>query len=548
MADTVESKITQDSGLVKPLNVWDPKVCHDPSPEIFPVIAKAFFRDNLEDEEDFIKLNDPYNSAYVDGILIPNIQINNKVLSNAELKYFKLSYDSFLPRLELEIAGNPDRENFGDTVRQNNQVIFSLVPHVDGVYKAIKMLFEIEEVKGSHYWCKFKMNHFTTDIIPPACITFPGCSSCKKNEDTPKISTWELFHQVAVLNKLGFAASKHCKDVSDRARRLINSESFADFLEEQIKMSGTDENTIMDAWLDLYGYLTLVNVSGMFNTKDNNDITPDNISIVAFKGIHSTSSKSLKMSPVLVKRVLTNFNMAGESNLLFTKYKNVSSFLDAVYNGTSIVHYSQTVKGTDFNQGAPDTFGKNNGSCLRSDIQTQENSIDGNALDDYSKQGRYVTSIYNPDISDYDINRQKEIHEKFFQTKRQNRVDVELKIPNYGLQRGTMVTLAVFEYDTDKKRKILDNLNNLSGNVSVKSDIPLFNQFMPAGLKAEDIEQKEMGILDVSMSDIYYIDGMEFIYESDRKGITQILHLIKRGPLVNYVNKYTLPKITSNKK
>ena len=44
------------------------------------------------------------------------------------------------------------------------------------------------------------------------------------------------------------------------------------------------------------------------------------------------------------------------------------------------------------------------------------------------------------------------------------------------------------------------------------------------------------GVLNTSISGMYFIDGIEFNYNRNEKRIKQVLYLIKRGDSMSYVN------------
>ena len=44
------------------------------------------------------------------------------------------------------------------------------------------------------------------------------------------------------------------------------------------------------------------------------------------------------------------------------------------------------------------------------------------------------------------------------------------------------------------------------------------------------------GVLNTSISGMYFIDGIEFNYNRNEKRIKQVLYLIKRGDSMSYLN------------
>mgnify|MGYP006923219659 CR=1 FL=1 len=101
-----------------------------------------------------------------------------------------------------------------------------------------------------------------------------------------KLTTFEFCEEIAKTLKIGFAATDGCKDVSDAKWRQAYSERLRDFIYDQVKCGGLDEESIFDCWIDLFGYLVLVNFNYVMHYKAN----LDNYSI--FSIFHSSNPSS----------------------------------------------------------------------------------------------------------------------------------------------------------------------------------------------------------------------------------------------------------------
>ena len=51
------------------------------------------------------------------------------------------------------------------------------------------------------------------------------------------------------------------------------------------------------------------------------------------------------------------------------------------------------------------------------------------------------------------------------------------------------------------------------------------------------------GILNTSISGMYFIDGIEFTYNRNTPKINQVLYLIKRGDSMSYINAASTIKL-----
>ena len=141
------------------------------------------------------------------------------------------------------------------------------------------------------------------------------------------------------------------------------------YIEQQLLHCGTDVDNLFDAWVDLYGYIVMVNVPWVLNE----EITIKELTTVASIGAHPTSNDIPDQKPKDVQRVLSNYNMMGtKSNLEIESYYTIVKN-ESVEDGTLERIYP--IKLTD----------KGRLTKLESlDIQTKQNSIDGDHIEDYN--------------------------------------------------------------------------------------------------------------------------------------------------------------------
>jgi hypothetical protein len=112
---------------------------------------------------------------------------------------------------------------------------------------------------------------------------------------------------------------------------------------------------------------------------------------------------------------------------------------------------------------------------------------------------------------------------------------------NINLERGSLINIQIFEYDNATKAQMLNLSDNLSakGNTSTKPSDEIDN-------KQDVINNPMFGVPNLSISGIYFIDGIEYEYRRGNEKITQILYLIKQTPVNNYLNMSSLPKLSPN--
>jgi hypothetical protein len=100
--------------------------------------------------------------------------------------------------------------------------------------------------------------------------------------------------------------------------------------------------------------------------------------------------------------------------------------------------------------------------------------------------------------------------------------------------------LAIFENDVINKKIIAEQTSNNVGNQDTKNDDM---HFMEEWSKGTTLIDDNLWVLNIKLSGMYYIDGMEFLFNHDYNEIIQILYLIKKGKTTGYNNKHTPPHV-----
>ena len=130
-----------------------------------------------------------------------------------------------------------------------------------------------------------------------------------------------MLSEIAKENKLGFAATKKCEDIKDERYRLIQSKTYVDYIKDQIILSGLDEESIFDVWVDLFGYIVMVNVHYVMTEK----VDPEQLTIYTIYGGENTvNDESMAPQAIQLQRTLTN-NITNETNinLQFGLFENI---------------------------------------------------------------------------------------------------------------------------------------------------------------------------------------------------------------------------------
>jgi hypothetical protein len=516
------------------INSTDPIVWHDPVLEK-ERIAKLYVPPkpangdtHLEDYDgiDALGRHSEYDQIKTDGIRFPILQINNTTIESHQIESIKLEYKDFTPYLKVVINDSDGFIKFKDIPGSNNIVKLVIIPPKDGVYRKISLSFKIISFEifnnNLYYKCEYKLDELNKDKFESVYFCKnSGCEKCNKKPN-PLPNTWECLHEISSKLGLGFASTQQCKDIEDNLPRLIQNVSYNTFINNIITYGGFDENSIFDCWIDLYGYLVMVNLPYIFNS----NIQSDSLELVANVGIITTENGLPDNKIERVKRVLTNGNNQGAvSNMSIKSYQEISNPGDMHFFGN--LHSLSTFMPLCNN-------GVNN--LVYEDIQSKEDSVDGEHTEEYTISQKLPLNIC---YTKYNTKRQEDIRNQYITKIKSKGLEVILNEYNLGLQRGTLVNVVIFENDMRRKSKLLRAGSNALGDQSEEPDVD-----------ANDIDTmtKETNmVLNTALSGLYYIDGMEFVYDkSIAERIEQKLILLKIGNRSNLDNKYTPTKIKFN--
>ena len=524
--------------LVEPINPLDPYVYHDP-PHPQPFITKL--KNTVSTAEGTANMSTDTDKERIDAILVPVVRLNTIVLEKENIEALSITYTKFLPEVTL-IAKDPAGK-FGLSVRPglNNMIQVVIMPAIEGKYKKITLPFYITDVdidiSGTQatYTGVLKHMPLIQQLLTSESISYHRCNGsidptdkCAQ-EDTDKPNMWELFHEIAIRSELGFASMKGLKDYKDHAVRNISSQNYKEFLEYNLSIGGLDEAMIYDGWVDLYGYLVLVDVYRALHA----DVQSENLAMYAQTGLHTHNKNYLDEEYSGIRRVLTNSNMTkAKSNIEIEEFYNTSNLGEILNHGTLQTIYYFCPFGND---------GMNN--LKAEQIRIKEDSKDGKYTEDYEVQKYCGWSFVG--CEDANISKQMEIRNAYL-TKIRNsnsKLTVRLATPNFALQRGTLVTIIRMRYDYDYKMKMIHQESNLYDGAEAKGYKPDVPGGEVEGIRTEDILHNDsIGVICAEDSGIYYIDGMRFDYINGNDKIQQYLYLIKRDSLTSLSNISTFEK------
>lgn len=506
-------------------NYTDPKVIFDPSVKFNPIARKYYgVSYNYEKTEDdmYSNVNNQYNTLKIDAVEYPLIVINSRNIEQTDILYMGLKFTSFLPEIELTILDELETEQKIETSNMSGSIEVVICSRVDSVYKNIRLHFRIYNVNINQMNPKETTYFGTYDI---EAFRQVNTGFLKKNQT--KANFYELLYVIAQKCGLGFAATKSTEDINDRALRNIFTQRYPDYIKEQLKFAGCDEDSVFDAWVDPNNYIVLVNVSWVLNEK----VSPHDLTIVVSKGFPSTDRDVPDPVPEEMERCLTNFNKISTDSNLFIKGYSMVIDNEAVWKGTSERIY--TINWDDSNVTTLNSL----------DIQTKQNSVDGEYLKDYNTDFNRPIPVFNFNDDDYDLNTQKIVRRHFWNKHRHQILKVKLKHINIGLQRGTLVGINIWEQNAQVKEIMMSNEQNLVGDQGTDRPKLEFRYDEENITDDEIILSEGMQLLSGKLSDLYYIDSIVYEYSKLVGEIEQTLYLIKKGATSGYNNAHTHTRI-----
>lgn len=518
--------------LSQKVNYTDPIVRHDPK-----LKQSYIFKFNASEK---IKAggngfnNSGLESKNLEGPKIPVIRIDNQVINRNDIEHVDIDYTGFAPTATVVISQHEKSGELLESANMNSNMTVVMTPSVDGAYKPISIDFYISKVDYKPdkitYYGKYRLMQLRQPMTKQIMFNMNG--GCKEKycqlRSNKHPTTYEFLHYIAVTEcGLGFAATDKVKEIKDDKTRLLRNETYYDAIQKHVAFGGLDENSVFDCWIDLYRYLVVVNYSWIMSE----NVSANDLGIKPVIGVNfNTDLIKHDEQRDIAHRVLTNSKRlyeSGDYKILSWKWEVDNTGL--MNNGTINTYVS----------GAPSTVGSGNNSLnANSIVLTGTTSSDSVTKGYQFRKYEFIGYEYgDPEDNNTPVLNQKTIHDNMFTKARQKRLVLTMDKANFGLQRGTLVNLAIFETSEIGKRQMWQNLMNITGDKSANP--------MPSSEKMEKIfMDSTVEMLNVSVSGMFYIDGMKFEYDKNTKDneLIQKIFLIKKGSEFDYINANSVAK------
>lgn len=503
--------------------VFDPKIKDT-------TVAKVWQPLNSDEEKfpDRGQLSTGVDHIRQDGIYIPIIRINKLVVNNQDLVSFQLKNTDFKPSVEV-VVRKSDMQVL-DTPGMVNKITVVMIPPENGTYKKISLDFYIKSVQtiGNNV-------RYVGDFFLPALEK--KTNRVLKQDGNNKLSTYQLLETIANECELGFATTNNCKEISDTKIRLIKSQNLQEVINEHIKFGGLDSDSFFLSWIDPYKYIVMCNLAWVLNQS----VAANQLSMKVLAGATMLNSADFQNNPEKFSdntfRTFTNLRQ--DSMKISNKIKSYNW----IVNNQAI-----TSQGTNNTYFLMEHFvNKGSNSIVSENVTIEEDTADGRNFKDvynFEKMKFLGIEMASEEDGETPVLFQQKRRDAFLAKLNSKILKVELVDFNIGLERGMLINLAIFEYEKTKKGEILRQTANLSkdGDVNLED-----TSNSGDGTDINEILNNEnAGVINLSVSGIYFINGIDYTYTPSSKQIKQTLYLIRQIPSTNFTNYSSLPKIDLN--
>ena len=409
----------------------------------------------------------------VTGIVSPLIKVNNILILWNKVTRFELSSIGFLPELSFTFKDDLGFTKSLDQPGNDNLVLVQILPPFEDAYKKINLRFFIDSVsiKGDKVSITAKYN---------VSLLYQD-----KLQSLGKLSTYDYIDKIAKECGLGFATN--IEGVEDERYIYIRNTNYINSVNKEIKKSGTEE-CILDTWVDFHNYIILCDIFERYNAIDEE--------IKVWTAPSTVIDTENNGEPIMAKEedaTLSNSVGALNTQLYISDYtvnneagKNIRFGTDKVLQSYYIDKYEP------------------------SSLLIQDGDV---------KRDTFVKTIYMGEIfGDYDYFKNEYCRNAFLQKINTNTIEVSLKTPLLGLERGGRVNILWYE--------INELINSIKNENDIQTNIPE---------SPNENKEDNQFTLNKQVSGQYLIIGTRIQYKGFDNGWKYTLILSRPA---NQVNKY----------
>lgn len=446
------------------------EVKYDPTFKIEEISEPMYATSRNECEEDRPA---EVQQTKITGILSPLIKVNQILILWDKVTRFELSSTGFLPELTFTFKDDLGFTKSLDQPGNDNLVLVQILPPFEDAYKKINLRFFIDDIRISG-----------EKVTLSAKYNIPGLYQ-DKIKTLGKLSTYDFLDTVAKECELGLASN--LDGTEDERYIYLNNTNYLKAIKNEIKKSGT-EDCILDTWIDLHNYVILCDMLERYKAIES-DIKVWTTGTV----IPDTENNGKPIEPKEEDAILSNAIGVRNTQLYITDYTVKNNAGKNMKMGTDKVLQSYYID-----------------KCEPSSLLIQDGDV---------KKDTFVKTVYMGEVfGEYDYFKSEFCRTAFLQKINTNTIEVALKTPLLGLERGGKVNLEW--YEANEIASVIKNENPIETNTPSVSD---------------DEEDPTMMTINKQVSGQYFIIGTKIQFKGWEDGWNYILILTRP---TDQVNKY----------
>jgi hypothetical protein len=446
------------------------EVKYDPTFQIEEISEPMYATSRNECEEDRPA---EVQQTKITGILSPLIKVNQILILWDKVTRFELSSTDFLPELSFTFKDDLGFTKSLDQPGNDNLVLVQILPPFEDAYKKINLRFFIEDIKISGEKVTISAKYNIPELYQD------------KIKSLGKLSTYDFLDTVAKECELGLASN--LDGTEDERYIYLNNTNYLKAIKNEIKKSGT-EDCILDTWIDFHNYVILCDMLERYKAIES-EIKIWTTGTV----IPDTENNGKPIEPKEEDAILSNAIGVRNTQLYITDYTVKNNAGKNMKMGTDKVLQSYYIDKRE-----------------PSSLLIQDGDV---------KKDTFVKTIYMGELfGEYDYFKSEFCRTAFLQKINTNTIEVALKTPLLGLERGGKVNLEW--YEANEIASVIKNENPIETNITCVSD---------------DEEDPTLMTINKQVSGQYFIIGTKIQFKGWDQGWKYILILTRP---TDQVNKY----------
>lgn len=454
------------------------------------------------------------------GVATPFVSINNYDFTHEDIDFFKLNVTGEYPKLSLTVRDKSKVFDVGQYPRDGDNITILINTKNQEVYKSVHMDFDITSVSSPSEGSQDSVRYYSFQGI----CKVPGLFSenCKSYSEGTSLDHLE---EIATELKLGLATN--IDSTNDSQKRIQPYTTTFNFIKDIVNTSYVGEECFQTCYIDQYYNLNFVDLNKIFNSKRAKGEDAESM-ITSYTQSIEVDSTAEGGDNIDGKLYLTNNTQAegGSNKIASYNLKNNSSKI-SLSNG-----YKRTLQMWDDLEESSSEYEEDR--LVEFDIEAfstkKENLLD---VEEPLKGRRDETSYESHlkhkwigRIQDYSLEGNVHLNHKYsilnnfqnMQELEKMKLVVELQNFNPAIYRNQMIPVLMYNYSKEK----VEGSRNTDEILKKKGAKPEDKSF-----DFKDDGESQM-TLDSFLSGHYIVGGLEYIYETGNRTISQRLTLLRR--------------------